>query len=414
MSSPLELQIQPPLLSAEAFLADDDSDYLPWQIAFRVKFPSEKLGLRFHPAQTSDTGNGIYTIRLLELTKGPDGSGPAQRYNKHLQLGQEHLTLRPGLYLTHINDFHLVDVPCEEIILSLQATPRPITLRFVDVEAGIVTRHELRDSLQLDGDELSAAIAKLPGSQQSSPRRQLSATKLAINSTYKIILLGSAGVGKSSLLSVSTNGDDAYTNRRSPTLEAEFGSIEFPDPNDESGTKYIVAHIWDTAGQERFRAITRSHYRRADGALLVYDVSDAQSFDRLNEWLNTLRNTAGDSLTAAMVLENKVDKIPKGTRPVKFAQPDKVNAFCEVQNLLFARTTAKQNARAHEWDGGLCIFEAVQRLVLHIHKIRTGPLLPNEQEDTTMTDDKTEPVILIDSVVSTPKAMGECGGCNTH
>ncbi|CEG36855.1 rab11 family [Plasmopara halstedii] len=115
-----------------------------------------------------------------------------------------------------------------------------------------------------------------------------------------------------------------------------------------------------------------------------------------------------------MVLENKVDKIPKGTRPVKFAQPDKVNAFCEVQNLLFARTTAKQNARAHEWDGGLCIFEAVQRLVLHIHKIRTGPLLPNEQEDTTMTDDKTEPVILIDSVVSTPKAMGECGGCNTH
>lgn len=42
---------------------------LPWKIAFRVQFQSEKFGLRFHPAQFPDTGNGIYTIRLLELTK---------------------------------------------------------------------------------------------------------------------------------------------------------------------------------------------------------------------------------------------------------------------------------------------------------------------------------------------------------
>lgn len=42
---------------------------LPWKIAFRVQFQSEKFGLRFHPAQFPDTGNGVYTIRLLELTK---------------------------------------------------------------------------------------------------------------------------------------------------------------------------------------------------------------------------------------------------------------------------------------------------------------------------------------------------------
>lgn len=96
---------------------------------------------------------------------------------------------------------------------SLQATPRPITLRFVDVGAGVVTRHEIQTLLQKDGDTLSAAIAQQPpGAQQSSPRRQLSAsTNLTKDSTYKIILLGTAGVGKSSLLAVATHGDDAYT-----------------------------------------------------------------------------------------------------------------------------------------------------------------------------------------------------------
>ncbi|OWZ22065.1 Rab11 family GTPase [Phytophthora megakarya] len=397
---------------ADAFSTDDDSDYLPWKIAFRVKFSSEKIGLRFHPAQFPDTGNGIYTIRLLELTKGPDGGGPAQQYNKHLQPGQEHLTLRPGLYLTHINDNHLIEVACEEIIESLQKTPRPITLRFVDVEAGVVTRHELRDSLRLDGEALSAAIAQLPSSQHSSPRRQPASPKATGEHLYKIILLGTAGVGKSSILAIAANGDDAYTARRPPTLEAEFGTIEFPDPSDYTGMKFIKARIWDTAGQERFRAITRSHYRRADGALLVYDVSDAESFTRLGEWLHTLRETAGDSLTSAMVLENKVDKLPAtGVRPAKFAHPDKVQSFCESHNLLFVRTSAKHNARVHEWDATK-VFDAVRQLVLHIHETRTRPVPTlSKEEEKSDTIDRTESIQLTEAVLPKPKAV-DCGGCN--
>lgn len=74
-----------------------------------------------------------------------------------------------------------------------------------------MTRHELRDSLRLDGEALSAAIAQLPGSAQSSPRRPSSSpTKLTGEHVYKIILLGTAGVGKSSILAVAANGDDAY------------------------------------------------------------------------------------------------------------------------------------------------------------------------------------------------------------
>jgi 50S ribosomal subunit-associated GTPase HflX len=176
----------------------------------------------------------------------------------------------------------------------------------------------------------------------------------------------------------------------------------------------VKARVWDTAGQERFRAITRSHYRRADGALLVYDVSDAESFERLGEWLHTLRETAGESLTAAMVLENKVDKLPlpgKPPRPKGYAQPDRVAEFCEAQGLLFARTSAKLNARAREWDGALKVSEAVKRLALHIHEQRTRPASRQQEEKP---DDKTDTVALTsDSATKASKtlAAGGCAGC---
>lgn len=143
--------------------------------------------------------------------------------------------LRPGLYLTHINDVHLVDVPCEQVIQSLQGVPRPVTLRFVDVEAGVVTPHELRDSLVLDPESL-AAISWHPGasgapspayadgnnsSTPSKPSHQFSPNassprggSLQVAPLYKIILLGTTGVGKSSLLAVGVSGDDAYAVRR--------------------------------------------------------------------------------------------------------------------------------------------------------------------------------------------------------
>ncbi|KAG2532818.1 hypothetical protein JM16_000069 [Phytophthora kernoviae] len=352
------------LSPAEEFACDHDSHFLPWKIAFRVQFHSDKLGLRFHPAQFPDTGN--------------------------------------------------VEAPCEEIIQSLQSTPRPVTLRFVDVEAGVVTRHELRDSLRLDGEALSAVIASLPGSTATSPRRQSSPQKHQLaqseSITYKIILLGTAGVGKSSLLAVAVNGDEAYSEHHPPTLEAEFGSLEFPDPN---GTTSIKTRIWDTAGQERFRAITRSHYRRADGALLVYDVSDADSFERLGEWLHTLRETADDSLTSVMVVENKIDLLPDvvTTRPADFAQINRVQHFCDDQNLLFVRTTAKFNARASEWDKALKAADAVKQLVLKIHAIRTGTSTDtSSQSKGTGTDN-----VILTKTLATPKAStGDCGGCNSN
>lgn len=70
--------------------------------------------------------------------------------------------------------------------------------------------------------------------------------------------------------------------------------------------KQIKLQIWDTAGQESFRSITRSYYRGAAGALLVYDITRRETFDHLASWLEDARQHANPNMTI-MLIGNKAD-----------------------------------------------------------------------------------------------------------
>ncbi|KAH8913682.1 hypothetical protein BT69DRAFT_1194085, partial [Atractiella rhizophila] len=88
----------------------------------------------------------------------------------------------------------------------------------------------------------------------------------------KFVIIGESACGKSSILVQLT--DKRFLGNSDPTIGVEFGSrlIPLPPPS----TKVIKLQIWDTAGQESFRSITRSYYRGASGALLVFDVTRRQ------------------------------------------------------------------------------------------------------------------------------------------
>ena len=83
---------------------------------------------------------------------------------------------------------------------------------------------------------------------------------------YKIVLIGDSGVGKSCIVSMYVKG--VFPQTKGTTIGVEFASKNITL---SKGTK-VKAQIWDTAGQERYLAITSAHYRRAIGALVVYDI----------------------------------------------------------------------------------------------------------------------------------------------
>ena len=119
-----------------------------------------------------------------------------------------------------------------------------------------------------------------------------------------------------------------------------------------------------------------SHYRRADGALLVFSVTDRHSFERLPNWLKELRDHAGDTLSCVMVMENKIDLL-EGMQPddpdiVKEAEVEK---FAAQNALMYARVTAKCNhsntTPPSRW-GGEPVQEAIQKVVERIHSRQIG------------------------------------------
>lgn len=119
-----------------------------------------------------------------------------------------------------------------------------------------------------------------------------------------------------------------------------MATVKVPRPDWKFGepNQFLRAQVWDTAGQERYQAISSSHYRRAHGALIVYDVSNRNTFKEVfpgvpggNRWLHALRESADQTLlAAAMLVENKSDKLdPKVLeRPATFVQD------AEVKRLL--------------------------------------------------------------------------------
>ena len=109
-------------------------------------------------------------------------------------------------------------------------------------------------------------------------------------------------VGKTCLLT-------QYVHKNLPKNTAPTIGVEFATKNvtlRNGGT--VKAQIWDTAGQERYKAICGAHYKRALGALLVYDVTSRETFDEIDTWIENLMSRAEPDIQVILV-GNKIDKV---------------------------------------------------------------------------------------------------------
>ncbi|KAB1204124.1 GTP-binding protein YPTM2 [Morella rubra] len=145
---------------------------------------------------------------------------------------------------------------------------------------------------------------------------------------FKLLLIGDSGVGKSCLL--LRFADDSYLDSYISTI-----GVDFKIRTVEQDGKTIKLQIWDTAGQERFRTITSSYYRGAHGIIIVYDVTDQESFNNVKQWLSEIDRYASENVNKLLV-GNKSDLTAN-----KVVSYETAKAFADEIGIPFMETSAK-------------------------------------------------------------------------
>ncbi|KAJ9190295.1 hypothetical protein P3X46_001514 [Hevea brasiliensis] len=145
---------------------------------------------------------------------------------------------------------------------------------------------------------------------------------------FKLLLIGDSGVGKSCLL--LRFADDSYIESYISTI-----GVDFKIRTVEQDGKTIKLQIWDTAGQERFRTITSSYYRGAHGIIIVFDVTDEESFKNVKAWLAEIDKFATDNVNKLLV-GNKCDLTSK-----RVVSNETAKAFADEIGIPFLEASAK-------------------------------------------------------------------------
>jgi len=168
----------------------------------------------------------------------------------------------------------------------------------------------------------------------------------AYDHLFKVLMIGDAGVGKSSMLLRFT--DDSFDDHIQSTI-----GVDFKVKHLDVAGKRIKLTIWDTAGQERFRTLTSSYYRGAQGVVLVYDVTRRDSFENLEQWLKEVKMYSpnnGEGVVKLLV-GNKVDLDRKVGR-------EEAEDWARSQGMLFLEASAKTKTGIRQ-----CFMEVVNKIV---------------------------------------------------
>lgn len=156
---------------------------------------------------------------------------------------------------------------------------------------------------------------------------------------FKLVLVGDSNVGKTSLLTRYT--DSIFSTNYISTI-----GVDFKIKTIKIDEKLIKLQIWDTAGQERFRTITSGYYRGSHAILVVFDITNDDSFNDLDSWFDEISKHTQDPFI--ILLANKVDGNP-------VVDDERINKILEKYKIkIFKKTSAKLNLGVEETFNDIC------------------------------------------------------------
>lgn len=199
------------------------------------------------------------------------------------------------------------------------------------------------------------------------------------NEAYKIVIVGESFVGKTAIIGRLID----------KTFHTEFEStigVEFRTYNVMAGDREVKLNIWDTAGQEKFRSVSKAYFRNAQGALLVFSLTDQKSFEALDGWLNDLQSLCTPN-AVVLLLGNKSD-----LKDDRVVPNEEANAFATRHGLNYFETSALDASN---------IDEAFVRLATTItEKINSGEIIG--------TIKKNSPPVVLDASTENENKNGGC------
>ena len=151
----------------------------------------------------------------------------------------------------------------------------------------------------------------------------------------KLVLIGDSGVGKTSMF--SRFFDKKFTENTLPTL-----GVEYKIRNLEIDGKYLKLMIWDTSGQEKYNSIAKNFYQASHGMLVVFSLTDRDSFDHIDHWLERVKNDAPKEV-CIMLVGNKSDD--RENRKVDF---DLIKNKAKALKVPYVETSAKDGNNVNE------------------------------------------------------------------
>lgn len=179
---------------------------------------------------------------------------------------------------------------------------------------------------------------------------------------FKFILIGASGVGKTCLMNRFT--DEIYENEQQYTIGVDFKIKTILLDGLE-----VKIHIWDTAGQEKFRAIISNYYRGAHGILVVFDMTNKESFMSLNDWIKEVRKNTKENVEM-LILGNKIDNETEIC--VSDEEIEKFLADNDINKDCFIKTSAKEDVKVNY------AFETLTRKL--VEKVKIGGFFSKTKE----------------------------------
>jgi small GTP-binding protein len=191
--------------------------------------------------------------------------------------------------------------------------------------------------------------------------------------SYKFILIGNSGVGKTAIFDKLHSGK--FIEQTISTIGVAKRNFKISIDVQEKGKnvkKDFDVCLNDTAGQEQFRAITYNYYKGSDGILLIYDITDRESFENVETWINSITESIGniqESKYAVILIGNKLDLIGKIGKKREVTE-DESQDICKKYNLIWG---GEQSAKEIKFEEIKNLFnDYVKQIYDRIGEKKTG------------------------------------------